>query len=301
MKNFLPGTYLLIAVLFAIEPAAMSAQSDAFLRKKGEGEVWIYGGGGSTKTIYDARGTQRLFDTAGTRFGAYVLGADFNYGVSDRIELNASLPIGRYTLRSDHNFPDRTIVAPAFLGIGGTVAITEGDFRSAFALQLRVPPGFHNGIYDDPNHPSFLSDGWLEIRPTLAAAYAGSGYWLKGGVTYGWRAEEPEDEIVLTAEAGLNRVEGTGIFLSAEWVMSLGDPSNPARPFYAGSDGAAGEFTGGTGRLVSIAEEEYFVVAPGAYFEFLEQWTLSTQYRLRLVGTHTIRLNALYLAVGHQF
>ncbi len=301
MKNILPGTFVLIVVLFAIEPTRITAQSDAFLQKRGEGEIWIYGGGGSTKTIYDADGTQRLFDTAGTRFGAYALGVDFDYGLTDRIELNASLPLGWFTLRSENNFPDRSIVAPAYLGLGGTVAITEGDFRSALALQLRIPPGFHDGIYDDPNHPSFLSDGWFEVRTTLAGAYAGSGYWLKGGATYGWRAEEPEDEIVLTAQAGLNRVEGTGIFIGAEWVMSLGDPSNPARPFYAGSDGDSGEFTGGTGRMTSNAEEEYLVLAPGAYFDFLKDWTISTQYRLRLVGTHTIRLNALYLAVGHRF
>lgn len=277
------------------------AQSDAFLQEEGKGEAWLYAGGGSTKTIYDADGRQRLFDTSGTRFSAYVFGLNVDYGLTDRLELNLSLPVGLFSLTSDVHFPDRSILAPAYLGLGATYGVTTGDLLSAIALQVRVPPGFHRGIYNDPNHPSFLSDGFLEVRGQIAGAYAGDGFWVKGSGAYSWRDEEPEDQIVLEAQAGLSRVEGTGVFVSAEWLLSLGDASNPARPFYAGSQGDFSEFTGGVGRMTTIAEEEYLVIAPGAYFDFLDDWTISTQYRLRLAGTHTIRLNSLFVGLGYRF
>ena len=294
----------LIAFLFLLPAgptASLFGQSDAFLQEEGAWEVWISGGGGSTTTLFDTDGTQRLFDTAGTTFGAWGLSVSADYGISDRLELNLSLPIGYYTLTSDRRFPDRSILAPAWLGIGATWGITTGEIRTAAGVEVRIPHGFHQGIYDDPNHPSFLSDGFLEVRGSLMAAYATPKFWIKGSAGYALRGEEPVDELFGSVQVGHSSVAGTGIFIGVEGVTSTSDPSEPTRPFYAGADGDLTEFSGGVGRMRTIEREAYLTVAPGAFFDLRENLTISTQYRLRLLGVHTVRLNGLFAGVGLRF
>lgn len=296
-RRLIPFLFL----LFTISWAPLRGQSDAFLQEKGAWELWVSGGGGSTTTLFDTEGTQRLFDTAGTAFGAYVLGVSADYGVSDRLELNLSLPIGYYTLSSDRHFPDRSILAPAWLGIGGTWGETIGTVRTALGVEVRIPPGFHEGIYDDPNHPSFLSDGFFEVRGSLMAAWATPDFWLKGSAGYALRGEEPVDEIFGSIQVGHSSVAGTGVFVGVEGATSVVDPSEPERPFYAGADGDLSEFSGGVGRMRTIEREAYLIIAPGAFFDLHENLTISTQYRVRLLGVHTVRLNGLFIGTGLRF
>lgn len=296
-----PVALILLFLLSVPSGLSLFAQSDAFLQPQGKAEVWLSGGGGSTKTIFDTDGRQRLFDTAGTTFGAYVLTVSVDYGLADNLELNASLPLGYLTLRSDVKFPDRSILAPLYLGLGATWGLRSGPLRGALTLQLRIPPGFHDGIYDDPNHPTFLSDGYLELLAGVAAAWSSDAVWVKGTTGVSLRAEEPADHLFAAIEVGHSRVEGTGVFIGLEGVTSLSDPAEPLFPFYAGADGDLEEFSGGTGRMRTIDRESYLVIAPGAFFNLGAAWTISSQYRVRLLGLHTVRLNGLYVGAGHRF
>lgn len=291
----------LFVLLASATGTTLSAQSDAFLQRPGEAEIWVSAGGGSTRTMFNTDAEERLLDTIGTDFSAYVLTINADYGLTENLELNGTLPIGWFSTTSEI-FPDRSILAPAYLGLGATWRFLDGPVRAAAGVEARIPPGFHQGIYDDPAHPTFLSDGFFELRSTLFGAWSnGDNLWAKGGVGYAFRAEEPVDALTAEAEIGFSSVPGTGLFLKLSAETSLSDPSTPTRPFYAGAATGKENLTGGTGRILTIERQRFFDVAPGIFVDLSDRLSTAFLYRIRVLGLHTLRINGLYIGVGFRF
>ena len=285
-------------------PNNLHSQGDAFLQEDGKGEAWLYFGGGSTRNYYNVDGLQRLFDSLQTSFLSLGMGVSFDYGLMNNLELNVGLPISYYRLTSNSLFPDRSIFAPDWLGIGLTYQITKAPLFTSVSSHVKIPPGFHDGIYDDPNHPTFLSDGYFQWITLLNLGYVKDGIWLKGSAGYNSRGEEPADELVYSAQVGFSRVEGTGIFIGVEGAISTEDASQPLRPFYAGASSVPEEklrVDGGTGRFNSIDRENYFSIKPGFFIELNDALMVSTEYRIRLAGVNSLALRGLYAGVGYRF
>lgn len=279
-------------------------QGDAFLQDKGKGEVWVYFGGGSTRNYFNVDGDQRLFDSLGTSFLALGMGVSVDYGLFDNLEANVSLPVSYYRLTSDALFPDRSILAPDWLGLGLTYQIIRHPVAASVSSHIKIPPGFHDGIYDDPNHPTFLSDGYFQFTNSLNLGFQLDGVWFKGSAGYNVRGEEPVDEILYSAQIGLTRVEGTGIFLGVEGGIATEDASQPLRPFYAGATGSDSEKLrqdGGTGSFRTIDREDYFSVMPGFFVELNDELMVSARYVVRLAGVNTIAIRGLYAGAGYRF
>ena len=279
-------------------------QGDAFLQSGGEGEAWLSINWESTRNYFNTEGQTRLFDSVQTTFFAFTFGLSADYGITNDLEANLELPVGYYSLTSASLFPDRSIFAPAWFGLGVTYGRSFGRLQAALSSMIRIPPGFHDGIYDDPEHPSFLSDGYMQFLNMLHLGYAGDEFWLKGSVGYNMRGEEPVDEIVYSAQAGLSRVEGTGVFIGLTGVSATEDASMPLRPFYAGADGVGSERLrqdGGTGRFATIDRETNVNMFAGGFVQINKHLTLSTQYQIRLIGTNTLRLNTFSFAAGWKF
>ena len=290
--------------LWLISPGHVQAQGDAFTQEKGKGETWIYFGGGSTRNYFNVDGRQRLFDSLQTSLLTIGTGATLDYGILNNLELNVSLPVSYYRLTSDALFPDRSIFAPDWLGVGLTYQVTENIVHTSVSSQVKIPPGFHDGIYDDPNHRTFLSDGYWQFTNAINIGIVQDDVWLKASAGYTMRGEEPADELLYSAQIGLSRVEGTGIYLGVEGVLSTEDASQPLRPFYAGASGSESEKLrqdGGTGRFSTIDREDYISVRPGVYVELTDQILVSAQYSVRLAGINTLALSGLYAAVGYRF
>jgi len=282
----------------------VKGQGDAFLQEKGKGEVWMYGGGGSIRNYFNVDGNQRLFDSLETSFLFLTLGTSLDYGLLDRLELNVSIPIGYYAISSLSRFPDRSIFAPVWYGVGLTYQITRGRLLTAVSSQVKIPPGFHDGIYDDPNHPTFLSDGYWQFTNSASIGFSAGDFWFKGSGGYNMRGEEPADEIIYSAQVGLSRIEGTGIYVGVEGVTSTEDASKPVRAFYAGAAGSEEEKLrqdGGTGRFSTIDRENYFTVKPGAFVSISDHITLSAEYSVRLLGVNSLALRGFYIAAGYRF
>ncbi|MCE2502956.1 MAG: hypothetical protein J4G05_02690 [Chlorobi bacterium] len=294
---------VVVILLFAVS-AEIPAQGDAFLQSEGTAEAWFSINWGSTRDYFNVDGQTRLFDSVKTTFTAFTLGLSADYKIIKNLEANVELPIGYYTLTSESRFPDRSIFAPAWFGVGLTYGMPFGRFRTAVSSMVRIPPGFHNGIYDDPNHPTFLSDGYLQFLNILHFGYAGDEFWLKGSIGYNVRTEEPVDEIVYYGQAGISRVEGAGIFVGFGGVLATEDASQPLRPFYAGADGTESEKLrqdGGTGRFTTIDREDYIALQPGGFVQLNQHLTLSAQYQVKLFGVNTFRLNSFSVAAGWKF
>jgi hypothetical protein len=297
--RILPAVLLLLTNVLPL-----LAGGGAFTLEEGEGRANIYGGTAAAKNYYDIDGNLRLFDSVQTQFSATTFGITVDYGLTGALELNFDMPVGYYQLTSKSLFPDRTIVAPAYIGLGATYRITPDKLSTSVSTMLKVPPGFHSGIYDDPEHPTFLSDGYFQWTTMLNVGFKHDDVWVKGSAGYNWRDEEPLDEILYSMEVGLSRVEGTGIFVGAGGVVTTGDVTKPLRPFYAGASGDIEERSrrnGGTGRFSTIDRENYFAVNAGAFVDITSSISLNGRYIVRLFGANSLLLQGGYLGIGYKF
>lgn len=297
--------YITLAHLLLLTASRSLQAGDPIILDPGKGSVVIYGGSLSADHFYDIQGDLRRFDTNNTRFSAVLFGTTCRYGLTNRIELSAELPLAYLSLTSRSRFPDRSIFAPSYLGLGGAVQLTRGEIFNASAdIMLKIPPGFHNGIYDDPNHPSFLSDGFFQATAGTNVSLWTDPILLKGRMAYNWRDEEPVDEFQYSLSAILTRVEGTGIHVGFDGVVPLADVTQPLLPFYAGASGTAeqiGRIDGGTGRFATIDREFYIALNAGAYVNITGSIVISGNYSIRLAGTNSLALGGAFLALGYSF
>jgi len=299
--NFICKVFLLLVFLTA---HGSSFAGDPIVLAKGDGSIVVYGGAVWADHFYTIDGDLRRFDTVGSTFSAAIFGTTVRYGIAEGIELNAEIPVGYLSLKSQERFPDRSIFAPVFVGIGGTLRMLESPLNASIDAMLKIPPGFHRGIYDDPDHPSFLSDGYLQGDIGLNVGARLETAWLKGRIGYAWRDEEPVDELRCSLQVGLTRVEGTGIYVAFEGVVPLADVTKPARPFYAGASGTAeqtGRLDGGTGAFVTIDRESYMGLVAGAYVNITQSIMLTGNYSIRLFGRNSLALGGAFLGVGYTF
>lgn len=294
-----------LVVLALLSSAGVLQAGDPVVLAPGKGSLIVYGGSLSADHFYDINGDLRRFDTNVTRFLAVLFGTTFRYGLATDVELNVELPLAYLSLTSKKRFPDRSIFAPSYVGIGGTYQLIRGDiFNASGDAMLKIPPGFHRGIYDDPNHPSFLSDGFFQ-----ATAGANVSLWtepilLKGRAAYNWRDEEPVDEFQFSLSGILTRVEGTGIHVGFDGVIPLADVTQPLLPFYSGASGTPEQVSridGGTGRFATIDREFFIALNAGAYVNITNSILVSGNYTIRLGGKNSLALGGAFLALGYSF
>lgn len=293
---------LILAVALLVAPCTLCA-GDPTVATPGGGTVLISGGAARADHYYDTNGDQKRFDTLATTFKATTFSLGLNYGITEGLELNLEIPVGYYTISSKDRFPDRSIFSPSYYGIGATYQFSSGNIPASVSTLVKIPPGFHRGIYNDPAHPTFLSDGYFQINTALNFGFSREDMWVKGSAGYNWRDEEPADEITYSGQVGISRIQGTGIFLGFNGVISTEDPTQPLRPFYAGASGSSQEqsqIDGGRGRFHSIDRENYFAINAGAYADITSRFFLGGNYSLRLFGTNSLALQGAYLAAGYR-
>jgi hypothetical protein len=295
---------LLSAVTLALVAVSTAHAGGPFVLEPGKGFAHLYGGALRADQYYNTEGEMRSYDTLKTDFSAVMFGLSADYGLLEGLELNFEMPVGIFTLTSASRFPDRQIVSPTHVGIGATYQLSGGSLATSVSTMLKIPPGFHDGIYDDPNHPTFLSDGYFQLQTMLHAGFTHKNIWLKGAAGYTWRDEEPIDEIPYAFEIGFSRVEGTGIFVGVNGVVSTGDVTQPLRPFYAGASGTVEErqrADGGRGIFRTIDRENNLNIGAGAFVYVMDQVMISGRYELRLFGRNSIATRGAFLGVGYRF
>ena len=297
-------TPLLSAMLLLFSLPGIATAGDPVVTPARKGIVSIYGGAARASSYYNIDGRLKRFDTVQTDFSMLLFGLTMNYGLTDWLELNLDVPVNYSKLTSNGRFPERSIFAPAYYGIGATYQLSTGKVNSSLSSMVKIPRGFHQGIYDDPEHPSFLSDGFFQVTTALNFGFNYKELWFKGSAGYNWRDEEPLDEIVYNAEVGLSKVEGTGIFVGFNGVVSTGDVAQPLRPFYAGASGTIEDqqqVDGGRGEFRTIDRENYFAINAGAFVEVTDNIVLSGRYAVRLFGANSLVLQGGYLGAGYKF
>lgn len=96
-------------------------------------------------------------------------------------------------------------------------------------FDILIPPGFHNGLFDDPDY-NFLSDGAFQINFGLTFLKEFKKSWIESHIIYRFKTEEFKDDIIIFTEAGLSTVPGTALSMSLEFIQNTGNFNN-ARDF----------------------------------------------------------------------
>lgn len=268
--------------------------------------VRLDAGSVSADHYYGVNGDLRRFDTSGTTYNRIFVHPSARYGLGGRFDVSLALPYTYERLTSTERFPERSIarLASVDLGAGWTALNTRSESNAinlAVRGSLSIPTGFHNGIYDDPEHPSFFDDGAMEGELGFAGVYATSEIQLGLKTGYRMRGEELEDVIPWSLGLDMTRIEGAAIGVSAFGVFSAKDPSQPGHEFYAGtSTSEQSAIDGGRGILRRPDRESYVAIRAGASVDIGDMWNLAAHYAVRLAGTNSFGLSGAWLTLGYR-
>ncbi len=210
------------------------------------------------------------------------------YGLADNLSLIADLPFGSFTLKEtyqqlrerdsvlylvevDSSFSLTSVI---YYGLGLRYRFHERDgVVGALTAQIRLPPGFSDGIVDNPDY-DFLSDGAVEIAGGVELGLTTNYGWIGAAVRYNHRAEELEDFARISLETGLNTIPDSYLKFMIDIVQSLAS-FDDAREFSVRE---------------SPLQSSY--IAFGASFGMFlsETFFVDVNYSLNLSSTNTWRL-----------
>lgn len=229
-------------------------------------------------------------------FAAFLGGVYGEYGITDDITAILDIPIGYFELtrkadvhtlsgndlkREGHD-TIYSITSPVYVGIGARYKVSSTEKMTAsLAAMLKIPPGFSKPIRNNPKY-LFLSDGAFELRVGGEVGLPASFGWVGVSALYNWRDEELQDELLIHAEAGFNRVENAFFKLHLDVVQSLSSFGNDV------------EFVSRETQL----QENYF--AAGASFTLFlsQQWFVDADYSVRIFGANTWNLSTFTIGAG---
>ena len=214
------------------------------------------------------------------------------YSFTDDISAYFHLPLSYYKLKetylndtvtggSREPRADFSLFQPSFFAIGGKYRLSDDDFMPYAIAEFRIPPGFHQGILDDPDYP-FLSDGAFEFLGTIGSNLGFKESWLEASVTYNYRAEELRDQLIFYLEGGLKTVPGTRLGVFGTYFQSLGDMDD------------APDFN----PRMTIIQQDLLQV--GAFFDiyFFENFYSKFEYHVNLYGRNTYTGGTFYVRAG---
>lgn len=312
----LPGLILTGILLFFA--AQLPASAGAWTLPKGEIFAKAYVGTSSAESYLDSDGnsittleTERTygeapFDTTERRlvdfsFQQIVAGLYAEYGITDKLTLVADIPFGifsldeesdatRVNLDEENNLDTLraqldetfTLSSPVYLGIGARYRIIQREkLVASLSALLRIPPGFSDGIVDNPDY-DFLSDGAFEALFGLELGAPTTYGWIGASARYNKRAEDYEDEILLHFEIGFNNIPQAAFKINLDLTQSVASMTD-ARPF----------------NIRETQLQSNFFAAGAAFSLFLnEHWFIDANYSVRIFGENTWSLNTFVLGGG---
>lgn len=106
---------------------------------------------------------------------------------------------------------------------------TIGSIKTGVASSVKIPTGFHNGLYDDPNY-EFLSDRALEWHLETELDLQVKQYSFENNVAFDLRGEEFENQIIWNAGIGIQTIPNTELKLFTEIILSTAKYTSETRP-----------------------------------------------------------------------
>lgn len=126
------------------------------------------------------------------------------------------------TLKYKKNIGDYSLFQTSYFALGARYKFYSKLAYLAITGEFRIPPGFHNGIQNDPNY-KFLSDGAFEIKSGIILGITFEKGWLESSFSYNFRAEELVDYLQVHTEFGLSNIPGAKIGARLDYFQSMGN------------------------------------------------------------------------------
>lgn len=167
------------------------------------------------------------------QYSAYESGIRAEYAPIENLVIYSEIPIIYHSLttKADTTIYDTisykkitgeySLLQPSYYSIGGRYKFYSKLAYLAAMAELRIPPGFHSGIQNDPDY-EFLSDGAFELNAGLLLGVKFEKGWLESSFSYFLRGEELVDYIKIHTELGLTTVPGTKLGAELDFIQSLG-------------------------------------------------------------------------------
>ena len=203
-------------------------------------------------------------------------------GVTDDLTLIGDLPVSHalFEARDSTHAYTRTLTEPSYYGVGARYALWRpGTSVVSVSASLHVPPGFHDGLFDDPHH-LFLSDGFFEGIGRIEVGTRLKWGWIEAIAAYHARAEEAANQLEFRGVVGLASQERVQIKLTFQAVKSLAPlPDLP----------------------LDVEEttivENYLWMDGQMLFSLSDRLTLGASIGVRVLGEHTLSLSGGTLTV----
>ncbi|HZV12671.1 MAG TPA: hypothetical protein VFA55_05605, partial [Candidatus Kapabacteria bacterium] len=167
-------------------------------------------------------------------FTAAVLTLYGEWGATNDLTLIGEIPFGHYEYSEDDtvsSFKDALTPPFTYVGVGGRYALWRtGNTVVSVSNMVHIPPGFHRGLYDDPNYP-FLSDGYFE---NISAAEFGTSFiwgWVEGKIAYHARDEDPSNQLEMQCTVGFSSQKNVTAKVTVGLMKTLAPlPDTPVDP-----------------------------------------------------------------------
>lgn len=210
------------------------------------------------------------------------------YYIEDNFKVFINMPFGFFELEEKYqrdNYGYRELKNRYTLNridnieFGLSKIWTIGILTSGLIGSVRVPTGFYDGLYDNPDY-EFLSDGALEFHLGTELDIQLKQYSFENNVAINFRGEEFENQIIWNTGVGIQTVPNTELKLFAEMHLSTEKFSNQTRPLVPHQEVAQ--------------ENNYFA---GAEFTMLFSREVFTKfgYQVSLAGRNSWKKGTAYL------
>ena len=210
------------------------------------------------------------------------------------MSVSAEIPFTYSRLKEEYEYDDHfikqdrntySVTQPDYYRLGLKYSFFTGDLYSYSKLSLFIPPGFHNGIFDDPDY-TFLSDGAMVFTPGL---YMGCNFeksWLELQAAYSFRGEELEDMYVIGLEGGLRNIENTALKATLSYHKSVNTIDENSHAF---------------NMLETPVHEDYIQLTPSFMIRFDSGLYVAVDYKLKLWAKNSWAGGRTSLYMGYYF
>jgi len=176
---------------------------------------------------------------------------------------------------------DYTLLQPSYICLGARYKFYSKLAYMAAMAELRIPPGFHNGIQSDADY-KFLSDGAIEVMSGILLGIKFEKGWLESSFSYHFRDEELVDYIKIHTEFGLTTVPGSKLGGQFNFIQSMGN-FNEAVEFDP--------------RLTTLQEN---ILQTGFFFQLFitDNWYVDFSYNINLSGKNSLNKSGFLVGAG---
>ncbi|MEN6294678.1 MAG: hypothetical protein ABFD61_00945 [Chloroherpetonaceae bacterium] len=219
-----------------------------------------------------------------------ILGLKFRYNYNPKLAFSIYSPFSFYSM-DEKFFTDQygyrekkashSLNRVDYIALDAYYKLYEKSIYVNFQGEIRIPTGFHNGLYNDPKF-NFLSDGAFEF---LMGANFGIKYHTIGWentVIYNYRAEDFKDQMIINTAIVLSTVPNSELRLFGNFIVSTSKFDNTRQ----------------LNIMETVNQENNYGVGAAFFMMFSESFNVGVNYQVTLGGKNTWKSSYFNIKAG---